>query len=96
MNQQSKSRVQLEPKSRGIVFLAVSGSAWSVSIQKEYELPVATEKEIGAKSNNSFLYLWLLMGSLMLLFFSLSQLPKMITIFQDVLLEEPQPTWVRD
>ena len=96
MNQESKSRVQIKPESNGVVFWAVSGSAWSVSIQKEYELPVATEKEIGAKSNNSFLYLWLLMGALMLLFFSLSQLPKMITIFQEVLQEEPQPTWVKD
>ena len=95
MNQASKSRVQIEPESKGVVLLAVSGSAWSVSIQKECQLPVATRKEMGAKSNNSFFYLWLLMGSLMLLFFSLSQLPKMITLFQDVLLEEPQPTWVR-
>ena len=87
---------QLQPDSNKVVSLAVSGSGWSFLIEKEYELPVATEKEYVAKSNNSFFYLWLLMGALMLLFFSLSQLPKMITLFQDVLLEEPQQTWVRD
>ena len=92
----SEKNKQLHSGSNKVVSLAVSEGYWSLSIQKECELPVATEKEYVAKSNNSFFYLWLLMGSLMLLFFSLSQLPKMITLFQDVLLEEPQPTWVRD
>ena len=92
----SEKNNQLQPGSNKVVSLAVSGSYWSVSIQKECQLPVASKKEYLARSNNSFFYLWLLMGSLMLLFFSLSQLPKMINIFQEVLLEEPQPTWVRD
>ncbi len=91
-----KKNNQLQRGSSQVVSLAVSGSGWSFSIEKEPELPVVTRKEFGSKSNNSFFYLWMLIGLLSLQLFALSQLPKMITLFQDVLLEEPQPTWVRD
>ena len=74
-------------------FWVISGHSWSFLIEKEPDFPVATEKDV-AQSNNSLFYFFILIGLLGLILFSLTQIPKMVSAFQKIILEKPQPTWI--
>lgn len=77
----NSEKTQVEGDSKGVVLWAINGDSWSFSIEKESALTVAF-------SHKSFFYLWILIGLLSWQLFAFSQLPKLISVFQDILLEE--------
>ena len=95
MNQQKRGRAEIEADSNWLVFWTYRGNYLSFLIEKEYPTTVAPEKESLPKSNKTFFYWCLLIGLLSLQLFAFTQLPKMITLFQEVVLEEAKPTWGR-